>query len=195
MTEDDPTPECCPICKDKQCKIHLLGCFDESGDGELGVGLVDGPLYDVKEIEEVLQRARLAWVQSVRAAGKPKAPQWIMKERGLQDYFDALGGLDPSDLEKYDSDEDAGGDLQEETENEIWHARQEFLWESLSGCGWLGEKTEEPFDSSPGMSTTYLSWWALKPSEIVERFRAKLRRILLEATSTVELPSANAPPK
>lgn len=112
MTEDDPTPERCPICKDKQCKVHLLGCFDELGEGELGVGLIDGPLYDVKEIEEVLQRARLAWVLSARAAGKPKAPQWIMKERGLQDYFDALGGLDPSYLEKCGSDEDAAVDLQ-----------------------------------------------------------------------------------
>jgi hypothetical protein len=98
--EDDPTAECCPICKDKECKVHLLGRFDESGDeGELGVGLIDGPLCNVNEIEEVLQRARLAWVQSVRAAGRPEAPQWIMNERGLQDYFDALGGLGGFDLD------------------------------------------------------------------------------------------------
>ena len=196
MTEDDPTPECCPICQDKQCKVHLLGCFDASEDeGELGVGLVDGPLYDVKEIKEVLQRARLAWVRSVRATGKPKAPQWIMKEQGLRDYFDALGGLDPSALEKCDSDADAARDLQVETENEIWHAREEFLREGLSSCGWLGERTQEPFDSSPGMSTTYLSWWAFKPSEIVERFSAKLQGILLDANSTVALRSANPPPE
>ena len=78
-----------------------------------------------------------------------------------------------------------------ETENEIWHARKEFLRESLSGCGWLGEKTEEPFDSSPGLSTTYLRWWAFNPIETAERFRAKLRRILLEAISKVELPNAS----
>jgi hypothetical protein len=194
MSEDDPTAECCPICKDKECKVHLLGRFDESGDeGELGVGLIDGPLYDVNEIEEVLQRVRLAWVQSVRATGKPKVPKWIINERGLRDYFDALGGLGGSDLEKYESDEDAAGDLQVETDNEIWHAREEFLSEGLSSCGWLGEKTEEPFDSSPGLSTTYLSWWAFKPNETVEKFRAKLRRILLEATTTLKLPSANPP--
>jgi hypothetical protein len=194
MSEDAPTSECCPICKDKECKVHLLGRFDESGDeSELGVGLVDGPLYDVKEIAEVLQRARLAWVQSVRATGKPKVPTWIIKERGLRDYFDSLGGLGGSDLKKYDSDEDAAGDLQVETDNEIWHAREEFLSEGLTSCGWLGEKTEEPFDSSPGLSTTYLSWWAFKPNETVEKFRAKLRRILLEATTTLKLPSANPP--
>ena len=61
-------------------------------------GGTDGPLYDVNEIEEVLQRARLAWVRSMRATGKPKAPRWIGKERDLRDYFDALGGLGDFDL-------------------------------------------------------------------------------------------------
>jgi hypothetical protein len=28
------------------------------------------------------------------------------------------------------------------------------------------------------------AWWALKPREIVKKFRAKLRRILLEANRT-----------
>lgn len=45
MSEDDPTSERCPICKDKECKVHLLARFDESGDeGELGVELIGGPL-------------------------------------------------------------------------------------------------------------------------------------------------------
>ncbi len=39
MSEVDPTSEHCPICKDKECKIHLLARFDESGDeGKFGVG-------------------------------------------------------------------------------------------------------------------------------------------------------------
>jgi hypothetical protein len=39
MSEVDPTSEDCPICKDKECKIHLLARFDESGDeGKFGVG-------------------------------------------------------------------------------------------------------------------------------------------------------------
>src|ERR1039458_6842095 len=112
MSEDDSTSERCPICKDKECKIHLLGRFDESGDeGVFGIGLVDGPLFDVKEIEEVLQRAQLAWVQSVRAAGKPEIPQWIMKSQSLRDYYDQLGDAGDFDPEEYESDEDAAGDL------------------------------------------------------------------------------------
>jgi hypothetical protein len=108
MSKDDPTSECCPICKDKECKIHLLARFDASADeGELGVGLIDGSLCDVNEIEEVLQRARLARIQSARATGKPKAPRWIMKERGLRDYYAALGGLGGFNPEEYESDEDA----------------------------------------------------------------------------------------
>jgi hypothetical protein len=181
--EDDPNSERCPICKDKECQRHLLARFDASGDeGEFGVGLVGGALYDVNEIETVLERARLAWVQAVRATGKPKAPPWIVKERGLQNYFHALGGLD---VAKYDSDEDAVHDLAWCSDNELGHARDDFLDEVLFSCGWLGDRTEEPFDYPPiCASTIYLSWWAFKPREIVKKFRARLRRILLEADST-----------
>jgi hypothetical protein len=77
MSEDDPSLERCPICKDKECQRHLLARFDDSGDGALGVGLAGGALYDANEIEKVLERARLAWVQSMRATGKPKLPTWI----------------------------------------------------------------------------------------------------------------------
>jgi hypothetical protein len=79
MSEDDPNLERCPICQDKECRRHLLACFDKSGDeGEFGVGLIDGALNEAQEIEQVLERARLVWVQSVRVTGKPKAPPWIM---------------------------------------------------------------------------------------------------------------------
>jgi hypothetical protein len=172
MSEDDPSLGHCPICQDKECQRHLLARFDELGDqGAFGVGLAGGALFDAKEIEQVLQRARLAWVQSVRATGKPKAPPWIMKVRGLGYYFDALGGID---VDKYDSDEDAVHDVGVETDMELWHAREDFLWEALSSCGWLGDRTEEEFNSPVGLSTTYLYWWANEPREIVERFRAKL---------------------
>jgi hypothetical protein len=103
-----------------------------------------------------------------------------MKERGLQDYFDALGGLVGSDLAEYDSDEDAADDLKVQTDSELWRAREDFLRDGLTSCGWLGETTEEEYDV-PMRSTTYLNWWALNPSDIAERFRATLRTILLEA--------------
>jgi hypothetical protein len=114
MSEDDPL-ERCPICQDKECQRHLLARFDELADqGAFGVGLAGGALFDAKEIEQVLKRARLAWVQSVRATSKPKAPPWIMKVRGLGHYFGALGGID---VDKYDSDEDAVHDVAVETDN------------------------------------------------------------------------------
>ena len=62
--------------------------------------------------------------------------------------------------------------------------------EVLFSCGWCGEKTEEEYDI-PLRSTTYLR--AFKPSEIV-KFRAKLRRILLDATNTVKATKRNPPP-
>lgn len=185
MSDDDPTAERCPICKEKECQRHLLALFDEQGDQGVA-GLVGGPLYDVNE--KVLRRARLAWVQSVRVTGKPKAPRWIMKERGLLDYFYGLGrsSVGDFDLENSQSDEDASDDLQEYTDNELSNAREKFLAGALANCGWLGERTESLIDSFPGMSGMYISWWALKPREIVKRFRAKLRKILLDASSTVK---------
>jgi hypothetical protein len=169
MSEDDPSSERCPICKDKECQRHLLASFDASGDeGEFGVGLVGGALYVVNEIETVLERARLAWVQSMRATGKPKASPWIMKERGLEYYFKALGGID---VEKYDNDEDAAHDLAVQTDDEIRHAREDFLDEVLFSCGWLGDRTEEAFDYPQFCSsTTYLSWWGQ-----TERDRRKIQ--------------------
>jgi hypothetical protein len=180
MSEDDPGLEGCPICQDKECQRHLLACFDKSGDeGEFGVGLLDGALFDAKEIKQVLERARLAWVQSIRATGKPKAPPWIMKESSLRRYFDALGGID---VDKYDSDEDAASDLAAMTDMEWEHAREDFLWEDLSSCGWLGERTgKESYYGGFPAATTYLYWWAPNPREIVEKFRAKLQSMLLEA--------------
>ena len=35
-------------------------------------------------------------------------------------------------------------------------------------------------------STTYLSWWTFKPRVIAQTFRAKLRKILLEARNEVK---------
>jgi hypothetical protein len=184
MSEDDPGLDGCPICRDKECQRHLIACFDKSGEeGEFGVGLLDGTLNEAQEIEQVLKRARLAWVQSIRATGKPKAPPWIMKDEwGLRRYFDALGGID---VDKYDSDEDAVDDLAANTENEVWCAREKFLCEDLSSCGWLGERTEkEIYYGGFPAATTYLYWWANNPREIVEKFRIKLQSMLLEANST-----------
>ena len=72
------------------CQKHLLAEFDASGDeGVFGLGLLGGPLYNVQEIEQMLQRARLAWIRSVRATDKPKARRWITKQQGLHDYVEA----------------------------------------------------------------------------------------------------------
>jgi hypothetical protein len=59
------------------------------------------------------------------------------------------------------------------------------LREDLSSCGWLGERTEkEIYYGGFPAATTYLYWWAPNPREIVEKFRAKLQSMPLEANST-----------
>src|SRR5581483_11652330 len=133
---DDPHFDGCPLCKNKRCRTHLLARFDASGDdGAFGIGLVDGALCDVNEIGSVLEYARLAWVQSVRATGKPKAPKWMTKERDLQYYFKALGGQGGFDLVDEESDEMAASLLDAYSDNALFHAREEFLDKLLRSCG------------------------------------------------------------
>jgi hypothetical protein len=103
-----------------------------------------------------------------------------MKDKwGLRCYFDALGGID---VDKYDSDEDAVHDLAANTENELWHAREDFLGDALGRCGSVSTTSSEdvPHGGFPA-ETTYQYWWAENPREIVEKFRAKLQSMLLEA--------------
>ncbi len=78
--------------KRRNAKRRLLACFDESGDaGEFGVGLVDGALMDAEEIPEVLERARLAWVQSMRATGKSRRPlRGLGKRNGVSGVTSTL---------------------------------------------------------------------------------------------------------
>lgn len=160
MSEDDDIVEPCPLCKHKKCEKHVLACFDRAGDdGAFGLGLLGGALCHVNEIEVAMEHARLAWVRSVRATGKPKAPQWIMKDFGLQQYFDALGrsvsgGKVDFDVGKYKSDEDAADDLQADTDRELWHGREDFLWEDLSRCDSFVTTEEET------VLTTLVIWWA-----------------------------------
>jgi hypothetical protein len=52
--------------------------------------------------------------------------------------------------------------------------------EALEACNFVFAIPEKLFDF-PGLSTIYLYWWAPKPREIAERFRAKLQSVLLEA--------------
>jgi hypothetical protein len=109
----------------------------------------------------------------------PRPPGGLRTD--LQRYFEALGRPDGSVdfLDKYESDEEAATYLPAETDFEWKHVREDFLWEVLSKYGDL-HRTEEEFNV-PLRSTTYLSWWASKPREIVKKFRAKLRSLLLEA--------------
>ena len=169
--------ERCPICNRTKCKRHLLACFDSSGDeGDFVIGLVDGAILDVNELEAVMKQARLAWVQSVRSTGAPVAPRWMEKVPGLDGYFAKLGS-GVVDIAKYENDEDAVYDLGANTSIQD---SQEFLWELLSGCGWLGDQTERYFEALM-RSTTYVSWWSARPSAIVKTLRRTLQTALLEA--------------
>ena len=130
----------------------------------------------MNELEAVMKQARLAWVQSVRSTGEPVAPRWMEKVPGLDSYFAKLGS-GVVDIAKYENDEDAAHDPGANTG--ILDS-QEFLWELLSACGWLGDQTEEDFEALM-RSTRYVSWWSARPSAIVKTLRRTLQTALLEA--------------
>ncbi len=189
MTEHDleedyeDVPEYCPYCEEEDCTDHLLACFDvtfaDQGEGNYGVGVISGALYDVKEIGEVLEQARRAWVRSMRVNGNPEAPDWIAAAPGFQDYFDALGDAGGFEVEDYTDDEDAASDLSGHTDYQSVRAR-EFLETVLRECGWSEETTSEEVDI-PIQSTIYLHWWDAEPKKVAEALQALLRRVLDEA--------------
>lgn len=186
--DDDGNTGNCPLCGTQDCPDHLLACFDvtfaDAGEGNHGIGVVNGPLYDVEEIGEVLDLARLAWVRSVRTAGSPTSPPWIDEVPGLSGYFDALGDSGDFDIADHDDDEDAARELAGSTDYHSIRAR-EFLEEALIACGWSGETSEEEFDGL-GQSTIYLSWWDADPRSRATELQALLKVILVKAASGKE---------
>lgn len=185
--EDGDTGNC-PLCGTQDCPDHLLACFDvtfaDQGEGNYGIGLTSGSLYEVDEIGAVLDLARLAWVHSVRATGKPTPPPWVNEAPGLSDYFDALGDSGDFDISDHDDDEEAANELAGYTDYHSNRAR-EFLEEALIACGWDSETSEEDFDGL-GQSTIYLSWWDADPKATADAVRALLRGILDQAQRAMD---------
>jgi hypothetical protein len=126
----------CPICNNGQCTAHLLASFDaDPGEGEFGIGLVGGTLFDVEEIGELLTKVTRAWVDAIRSAERPTTPAWIKNNRYVSHFYDAIGNAVNNDEVRSASQEDAQYIAQEEG----WAMYARYLVEDLtseSGWGW-----------------------------------------------------------
>lgn len=181
--DDDDEAEACPICGTEDCSDHLLACFDvtfaDQGEGEFRTGLVGGALYAVAEIGEVFNRARLAWIDSVRRQGSAVAPSWINDVPGLRAYFDDLGNADDFEIDDAEDPDEASDRLAGATDSHAFRAR-EVLESTLTKCGWAEITTEKEVDV-PLFSTTYLSWWDEAPEAMAEAVREFLKVALAKA--------------
>jgi hypothetical protein len=64
-------------------KARLLASFDvDPAEGEFGIGLVGGTLYNINEIGTLLEKITLEWVHAAQREerdedGNPIAPRWV----------------------------------------------------------------------------------------------------------------------
>jgi hypothetical protein len=174
----------CPICskptREQVCEHHL-GAFDlmDPGEGEYWVGLVGGALYEVREIGEVFNAARLDYAKA-RIGGKSHTegvPAWCNEDAGLKEYVGSfeeanlLLDLDPPDyfgVQEY-ADELAGEGLA----NVIRAAL--FTW--LGGLGIRVLESSESNENSM-VSSVYEVWWCQSPEDAAAKLTSRLRQIL-----------------
>jgi hypothetical protein len=178
---DDADAGSCPVCGTEDCDRHLLASFDRSGEGEFGIGLCGGALYEVAAIGEVLDLTCLAWAQSARVSQTAQSPKWMTQFPPLQRFWECLGeaGFDP---QEYDNDEDAAFDLPGYSDDYVSMGRW-FLEDILQDCGWSGVRTEYQHDV-PMMSTTFEYWWHSNPEDVAACLKAKLAAMALAARSS-----------
>ncbi len=173
-TELSPNEIPCPFCGQHETNcIHFLADFDctSPGDGNYGIGLGGGALYEVEIIGEFFEAISDCYARA-RYKGKraklPKAP----KDNAFQSYVRALQGvrLKPKD---YKSEEDYCWDF---------HANIEDYAELVRGV--LLELLD--FDVCekkaathvPLMSSNYLLWYCSDASASAAKLKDELARCL-----------------
>jgi hypothetical protein len=165
-------------------KARLLASYDvDPWEGEYGIGLVGGTLYDIKEIGTLLEKITLEWVGAARREerdedGDPIAPRWVKNNRLVSEFFSTIGyGVDLSEVRSA-SDEEEGMDMVREND---WALSAKVLIEALTlESGWGGAETEGQIDV-PLRSTRSTDWWATDPESIALALQRSLQQILASA--------------
>jgi hypothetical protein len=178
---DDELEEICPYCAVKDGCEHLLAridcTFGEQGEGELGAGVISGPLIDAVEVVEICDAIRLYWVEQASLNnGAPVASEWMKKLPGVTDYFDALGSAGGFEIDDYEDYDDASADLACCTN---YHAAaiRDLIEAHLCRCGWNADFTRWETDEFMN-SSAMLTWWDLDPQQRVSATRLELKKTL-----------------
>ena len=167
-------------------RARLLASFDaDPAEGEFGIGLDGGALYDINEIGTLLEKITLEWVHAAQREerdkdGKPIAPRWIANDPPLSEFFGTLGyGVDPSEVESA-TDEEVLEKLRENDWDD-WAYFAKWLIEALTfEGGWGGAQTEDQIDV-PLRSTRSTNWLAKDPKSVELALQKSLQQILASA--------------
>jgi len=193
-TDDDAADDAekCLVCGDTQFACdHFFASFDllEASEGELGLGLGGGALYD---LTPPLERVLDAIVESALIDARELVPAALSEEQRLPHAvvgrWAASGGWVSECLEiKRDLVRDArseGNDDEEEL-RQIAAASQvswnlEWLTSFVFECGGDLRKVSQEFDR-PMMSTEYEIWWALGGCKsLVAEMRRRLDTLVVD---------------
>ncbi len=137
-------------------KARIVASFDvDPAEGEFGIGLDGGALYDIKEIGTLLEKITLEWVKAVRSVeeeGKPIAPRWIANDAHLSEFFETIGyGVSLSEVRDASDQNEAAYMVQE---NDWAYFAKELIWTLTSASGWDGAENED-HTNLPLYSTTH----------------------------------------
>lgn len=172
--ELSPDEITCPFCgqRGSQCS-HLLACFDctFSREGEYGIGLVAGALFEVKIIGALFGTISDCYA-SARCKGKKAKLPKSLKGYEFQEYIQALHKtrLDPKD---YKSEESYCWDFHVNIEYYDVLVRKTLL-ELLDGdyC------ERRAVLDVPMRSSNYLFWFCRDTNATVDKLRNKLAKYL-----------------
>lgn len=163
--DEAESDDLCPVCEESYGTCgHLLACFDLSAEhGDFGVGLVDGALRDVEEIDWFRKVFLADAAKAILANGNaPKRPDWCAASQ-VGELWTALV-VEPK-WEAESSLDELVDDLRVSS-----HA----AWRLF-----LSEILDHGFGTT-GSSTSYECWWNGDPQHDVEVLRKALRGLLAD---------------
>jgi hypothetical protein len=183
IESSDSEGEPCPFCKKLDCEDHLLACIDESGEADNRVGILDGTLYGVKEIDKIFEKICMAWVKWIRIKPKAPKPSWITSNSIILNYFESFGETSNVELNDDTSqDEDEVDYLLGEVDP---YQNRTFLEDMSSRCGWTGISNREYGPDKPLQSSCYINLYDPKPKEVAEKLKSTLQEFIKQADASL----------
>ena len=187
MNHDDDTQHepACPICgnptEEDICNHHLAN-FDMTfpDEGQFGIGLGGGAIYDVEQIGALFHAIQLDCAAAIMRAKTTELviPKWLKGNARLESYARSLHdiGLDSSSFKDV-------ADFAEHLEMEVLclpEIRRETIEALLRKCEVSISVTERVLDEMPGQGSEYENWWCDDPKAAAASLSEAVDALLLK---------------